>query len=205
MKISITILIILLSFALMNCATTFDRQKHFNEMAASSESQPDKVIETLAIDKGWYIGDLGAGGGYYTFRFAEETGTSGKVFAADINQKFLHGIIKKANESGLDNIDTVLASVDDSNFEENSLDLIFIRNTFHHIENKNQYMKNLAFKLKANGQIAIIDYKDSGSFGLFGHSVSREEIVSSLTGSSLVVEHELDFLEKQFFFILTKK
>jgi ubiquinone/menaquinone biosynthesis C-methylase UbiE len=206
MKI-LSLLIFLLTIIplLANCGSSKSRQEHFNELASSPEWQPDKVIETLAIQKGWNIGDLGAGGGYYTYRFAEETGSNGKVYAADINKEFLEGINNTAKEKGYANVQTILSSPDDSNFEDNSLDLLFTRNTFHHIENKNQYMKNLVPKLKEGGKIVLIDYKDEGLHSLFGHNVSREEILTSIENTGLVIEKEYDFLEKQYFFVLKKE
>jgi len=188
---------------LSQCSLT-DRQKHFNALAGSPEWQPDKVIETLNIQKGWFIGDLGAGGGYYSFRFAEKTGKDGKVFSADINKKFLEEIKKEAENKGLQNIDTIHSSANDSNFDDNSLDLIFIRNTFHHFTDRNQYMKRLSKKLKAGGRIAIIDYKNQ-SLRFFGHNVSRDDIISAIENTELSIENEFDFLEKQHFFILKLK
>jgi ubiquinone/menaquinone biosynthesis C-methylase UbiE len=202
--IAFCVTVLILSFH-TNCSSNQDRQKHFNELAASEEWQPDKVIEVLKIQKGWHIGDLGAGGGYYTYRFAEETGPKGKVFAADINQEFLEGIEKSAKEKGFQNVYTILSSPEDSKFEDNSLDLIFIRNTFHHFDNKNIYMRKLSSKLKANGQIALIDYKEDSSIWHFGHNVSREEILLSIQDTGLVIENEFDFLEKQYFFILKRQ
>jgi len=163
------------------------------------------VIEVLAIQNGWQIGDLGAGGGYYAYRFAEETGPSGKVFAADINQEFLEGIDQTAKDKGLSNIHIILSSSDDSKFEEKSLDLIFTRNVFHHIDNKNQYMKKLVHKLKDDGKIALIDYKKESSSSPPGHNVSRDEILSSIEGTGLVIEKEYDFLDKQYFYIFKKQ
>jgi ubiquinone/menaquinone biosynthesis C-methylase UbiE len=182
-----------------------DRQKFFNDLAGSPEWQPDKVIETLAIEKGWYIGDLGAGGGYYTYRFAEGTGSSGKVFAADINEEFLAGIDKTAKEKGLKNVQIILSDPDDSNFDDNSLDLIFIRNAFHHIDSKNQYVKNLAEKLKPGGKIALIDYKKEASSGPPGHNVTRDEILSSIVDTELKIEKEYEFLEEQYFFVFKRE
>jgi len=204
---TLSILVFLLTIIplLANCGSSKSRQEHFNELASSPEWQPDKVIETLAIQKGWYIGDLGAGGGYYTYRFAEETGPAGKVFAADINKEYLVNIENTAREKGLENVEVVESGADDSNFEDNSLDLLFTRNTFHHIDNKNQYMKKLFHKLKDSGKIALIDYKNEGTYSLFGHNVTRDEIISSLENTGLVIEEEYDFLEKQYFFVLKKE
>jgi hypothetical protein len=66
-------------------------------------------------------------------------------------------------------------------------------------------MKNLVPKLKEGGKIVLIDYKDEGLHSLFGHNVSREEILTSIENTGLVIEHEYDFLEKQHFFVLRKE
>lgn len=200
--IIILILAALIIFVYIKCMSSKSRQNHFNELASEPESQPDRILDTLEIQKGWSIGDLGAGGGYFTYMFAEVTGIDGKVFAADIKQDFLENIEKTAKEKGLQNITTILSTEEDSNFENNSLDLIFIRNTFHHFENKGQYLKNLIPKLKYDGRIAIIDYKEDASFWLFHHNVSKKEILSAIEESGLVIENEYDFLDKQYFFIL---
>jgi len=181
-----------------------NRQRNYNARASSGDWQPDKVIDTLNIQKGWFIGDLGAGGGYYTLRFAQETGINGKVFAADINEDFLKGIKSDAESKGLNNVDTILSAENDSRFSDNTLDLIFIRNTFHHLTQRDQYMNRLAKKIKKNGKIVIIDYKRNMS-GYHGHDVTRDEIISAIANSGLVVEKELDFIEKQYFFILRLK
>lgn len=185
-------------------STSKSRQNYLNDYASDPQWQPDKVLAALNIQKGWYIGDLGAGGGYYTYRFAEETGETGKVFAADINKDYLDGIQQDAIERGYKNIDTVLCQEDDSGFKEKSLDLIFIRNTFHHLQDRNNYMKKLVRKLKPNGRIVIIDYKKDAR--LFpGHNISKEDITSAIKNTGLIIDKEYDFLEKQHFFILKQK
>jgi ubiquinone/menaquinone biosynthesis C-methylase UbiE len=205
MKFRSILLSFIFIFALSSISfSQVERQKMFNDLASSPEWQPDKVIQILAIEEGWHIGDLGAGGGYYTYRFAEETGPSGKVFAADINEEFLEEIEKTAGDKGYENVHIIKANSDDSRFQDASLDLLFTRNTFHHIENKNQYMKQLVHKLKPEGKIVLIDYKKEFAAGPPGHNVTREEILTSIEDTGLEIEKEYDFLEKQYFFVFKK-
>ena len=202
-KYLISILLLMASTCFAQC-TSKNRMDQLNDYASGPEWQPNKVIETLHIQKGWYIGDLGAGGGYYTYRFADETGETGKVFAADINKDYLIGIINTAQERDYKNIDTVLCSENDSRFLDHSLDLIFIRNTFHHLNKRNAYMKKLAGKLKPGGRIAIIDYKKD-AFLFSDHNITKDNVISAIDGSKLEIANEYDFLEKQHFFILKLK
>ncbi len=201
MKYKTKILILFATLLVISCWA--NNQEHFNQIAADPENKPDEVIKSLNIQKGWLIGDLGAGGGYYSFRLSEATGDSGKVFAADINSDYLTAIKKEAKEKNISNIETVLSDPDNSHFEDNSLDLIFIRNTFHHFENRKDYMKRLAEKLRAGGRIAIIDYKETASFSW--HRVSRDDIVNAMEGSGLELEKEFNFLDKQYFLVYKKK
>ena len=51
--------------------------------------QPDRVIEALALEPGARVADLGAGGGYFTFRLADATGPDGLVYAVDVDPGML--------------------------------------------------------------------------------------------------------------------
>jgi predicted methyltransferase len=47
------------------------------------------------------IADIGAGGGYYCFRFAKLVGDKGRVYAADLNQDYLQLIEAAVTRHGL--------------------------------------------------------------------------------------------------------
>ena len=46
------------------------------------------VLDSLDIKKGRVIADVGSGGGFFVFEFAERTGPGGKVYAVDTNDSF---------------------------------------------------------------------------------------------------------------------
>jgi len=50
--------------------------KMFNKRAGSDESRPDEILSHLDIRSGESITDVGSGGGYFTYRFAEEGRTN---------------------------------------------------------------------------------------------------------------------------------
>ena len=61
------------------------RLNMLNREAASPKNKPAEIIERLNINNGDIIGDIGTGGGYFTFEFSKEAGEKGKVFAIDTN------------------------------------------------------------------------------------------------------------------------
>ena len=178
--------------------------KMFNKKASNPKNKPDQIVEAMALKPGQSIADIGAGGGYFSLRFAEMVSGKGKVYALDTNPDFLEFIKNSAKEKKLNNVITNLATEDRLDLPEKSLDFIFMRNITHHISNRVKYFKNLKKFLKPDGKIIIIEYKPSKSFsfrGLFGHHVAKETIIREMKEAGYLLEKEFVFLPEQHFTI----
>src|SRR5262245_36607970 len=103
--------------------------------------QPDAVIRALAVQPGNQVADLGAGGGYFTFRLADAVGPTGKVYAVDVDKGHLDYIARRAQEQGYTNVETILAKYDDPLLPEGKVDLIVTANVYQHPENRADYFK----------------------------------------------------------------
>ena len=66
-----------------------NKAKMFNKKASDPKNKPDQIIETLGLQPGQTIADIGAGGGYFSLRFADAVGRKGVVYAIDTNPEFL--------------------------------------------------------------------------------------------------------------------
>src|SRR5437588_1552033 len=77
------------------------------------EEQPARLLEILKPKPGEVVADVGAGSGYYTFRFAERVGPTGKVLAVDIQPEMLDLIKKRMRERKLENVVPVLGTLTD--------------------------------------------------------------------------------------------
>ena len=179
----------------------------FNKKASDPKNKPDQVLETLALQPGHNVADIGAGGGYFSLRFAEEVGREGHVFAIDTNSDSLEFIKESAKEKGLDNVETVLATEDGWTLPE-SVDLVFMRNVCHHIPNRVAYFTKLKEILNPDGRIAILEYRSARHFsfrGMFGHYIPRETIIQEMTQAGYQLEEDRDFLPEQSFTIFSLK
>jgi ubiquinone/menaquinone biosynthesis C-methylase UbiE len=177
---------------------------YYNKSASAPKSKPDEIIQSLALKPEMQIADLGAGGGYFTLRFARFVGERGKVYAVDINEDYLKIIGEEARQSGLKNIQTILAKVDNSLLPEGSVDLIFVRNVFHHLPVPEKYFRDLKTKLKPGGRIAIVEYKKLGFFSftrIFRHHTPEEQVIETMKNSGYHLAQRHDFLKKQSFSI----
>lgn len=177
----------------------------FNRKASDPRNKPDQILEALELRQGQNAADIGAGGGYFSLRFAEAVGRKGKVYAVDTNLGFLEFIENGAKEKGLGNVETIVVA-EDLALPQRSLDLVFMRNVCHHLTDRVEYFKGLKRFLKPEGRVAIIEYKRAKPFtfrGMFGHYVPRETIINEMKEAGYRVKQEFDFLPEQSFTIFS--
>jgi arsenite methyltransferase len=178
----------------------------FNRRASSPKSKPDEILRTLALQSGQNVVDIGVGGGYFSLRFAEAVKPEGKVYALDTNEQFLEFLLNEARERGLSNLEPILATEDNLRLPDGALDLVFMRNVYHHLEKRVEYLKRLASKLKPNGRIAIVEYDRSPSLTLrrlFGHYVPHERIIDEMEQAGYKLDIIFSFLPEQSFTIFS--
>jgi arsenite methyltransferase len=173
----------------------------FNRDASAPESKPDEIISALALKAGMRVADLGAGGGYFTLRFARAVGREGKVYAVDINAELLEIIKASVSRAGLRNVVFIHAREDDSLLPEKSVDLIFVRNVFHHLPDQEKYFRNMKPKLKTGGRVAIIEYKKGTYYS--GHETPEETVIEVMEKAGYSFLKRYGFLEKQSFTVFS--
>lgn len=167
--------------------------------------QPERVVETLGIVSGQRIADLGAGGGYFTFRLAEAVGDSGLVYAVDVDADMTGYLEARVAEEGVPNVEVVLAEYDDPLLPDAGVDLIFTCNTYHHLEDRPAYFARVRRALRPGGRVAIVEYEPRGWLQrVFPHSTPTELIRDEMARAGYRLEGEHDFLDRQSFLIFAR-
>ncbi len=123
-----------------------------------ADLQVDKVLEKLALPADAVIGDLGCGPGIFAFAFAKAC-PRGIVYASDIEPGQLDRVREGIAQVGVRNVVPVLASYDDPHFPPRRLDVVFIGDTYHHLQDRVAYMQRLKSALTANGRLVVFEYK----------------------------------------------
>ena len=181
----------------------------FNRKASRKQSRTDEILKILNIQPGQSIADIGSGGGFFTFLFSHIVGDKGTVYAIDTNEEFLEFINRQATETGLTNIKTVLATEESIPIPRHSVDLVFVRNVYHHLQNRVHYFTQVKHLLSPSARVSIIEYSRHGSFLSFhrrcGHNVPQEIIVEEMNKAGYTVSSSFDFLPVQSFTIFTPK
>lgn len=171
--------------------------------ARDAYQKPHEVVMALALAEGERIADIGAGAGYFSLRFAQHVGATGRVFAVDISPDMIVHLNERIRDARLDNVRTILARPEDPLLPPASVDRVFICETWHHIERHSQYLALLETILKPGGQVVIIDfYKKETPVGPpMEMRVSREEVVSEFEQHGFRLAEEKTILPYQYFLV----
>jgi len=179
----------------------------FNRKASGPGSFPSEIMERISPSEGQRIADIGAGGGFFSLLFSEKVGPKGVVYAVDIEPVFLEYILERAGERGLRNIRVVRGGEIFDSIPGNELDIVFVRNTYHHLPDRTSYFGEVGKLLRPGGKVIIIDYRDTGGLSfhsLFGHHVTMETVEKEMNGAGFLLERSYGFLPRQWFLVFGK-
>ena len=162
---------------------------------------PAEVVAALALPPGARVADLGAGGGYFTFRLAQAVGPEGRVYAVDVDRDMIDYLRARAADEGAANVQTIEAAAEDPLLPGGTIDLVFTCNTYHHLPDRVAYLQRLRPALAPGGRVAVIDYTSHGSWfaWLFGHGTPPEEIRAEFAAAGYHVVATHGFLPRQSF------
>ncbi|TAL11495.1 MAG: methyltransferase domain-containing protein [Nitrospirae bacterium] len=176
------------------------------------DQKPDEVVKALNLDPYMTIADIGAGSGYFTRKFVWVLQDRGMVYAVDVEPGML-----KYNEEMADHLHTpynakfVVAKEDDPLLPPKSVDLVFLCDTYHHLEKRADYFTRVKASLTKNGRVAIIDFWTDGRAGNLDfppdHLVARETVLKEMSEAGYTLSKEHTFLPKQYFleFVIAEK
>lgn len=169
--------------------------------------KPMEVINALGLKEGEVIADIGAGSGYFAFRFSHHVGERGRVFAVDINPDMILHMNRRIRDLNVKNVVTVLAAPDDPLLGDSSVDRFFICDTWHHIENQVQYLARLKRMLKPGGQIVMIDFqkRELPVGPPVSMKISKEDLVGQMESAGFSRAGEYTFLPYQYFLVFSVK
>jgi ubiquinone/menaquinone biosynthesis C-methylase UbiE len=118
----------------------------------------DEIVAALGLRPGMAAADVGAGTGLFTRLFAEKVGATGKVYAVDIAPRFLSHIAAESRKRGQSQVVTVLSSQESTNLLAESVDLVFLCDVYHHLENPAKVLASIRRALKRDGRLVVIDF-----------------------------------------------
>ena len=169
--------------------------------------KPHEVLTALNIKPGEVIADIGAGTGYFSFRFAHFVGDKGKVYAVDVSPDMIRYINRRSRETKTTNVVTVLADNDDPLLPDQSVNRFFICDVWHHVDNQTKYLSLMKKMLKPGGEVVMIDFhKKELPLGPPPQmKIAREDLIKQLEANGYRLSKEHTFLPYQYFLVFAPK
>jgi ubiquinone/menaquinone biosynthesis C-methylase UbiE len=125
-----------------------------------------RIVDTLQIQPGMAIADVGAGAGVLLPFLSRAVGAQGKVYSQDIFEDFIQQARAKAGEEGLKNVEFVQGTEKDLRLPDGSVDVAVTVDAYHHFDYPSDTLSTLRKALKPGGRFAIVEYyKRVGAMG----------------------------------------
>lgn len=175
----------------------------FLDMAPRDAWQlPEEVLEALALPPDAVIADIGAGGGYFTERFAGRL-PAGRVYATDVQDEMIERLGERVREHALDNVTVVRGGFDDPGLPEPCCDLVFFSSVYKEIDGRVAYMRKVRRLLRPGGQVAILEFRPGAPWAGPPADVrmAAEEIAAELAEAGFVLVESHDFLPREWFLV----
>lgn len=172
-------------------------------------SDPQKNIDQFGLIEGMRVADLGAGSGAYTLAAARQVGTSGKVYAVEVQKELLSNLKNAATKQGVFNVEVIWGDIERNGatkLKDNTIDAVIISNVLFQAEDKSGLIAEVKRILKPKGKALVVDWKES--FGGMGphpdHVVRETEAKKIFEAGGFSIERSIGAGEHHYGFIALK-
>ncbi len=177
--------------------------KRFEDPARDAWQKPEEVIAALALPQEAKVADIGSATGYFAVRLARAV-PKGHVYGVDIEPDMKRYLTERAQQEGLGNLTAVLGEPADPKIPE-PVDLVLVVNTYHHIEDRTVYFRQLHGSLTPRGRVAIIDFRKGQPMGPpEQHRLTPEQVRQELEAAGYRLSEDIGSLPNQYFLIFTR-
>ena len=163
----------------------------FDSPGRDQRLQINRVMDILGITPGKNVADVGAGSGWFTVRASRRVGSSGTVFAVDINPDAIRYIDHRVKSESLSNVKTILSKADDPLLPPNGVDAVLLLKTYHEVADPVVLLQRLRAALRPGAKLGIIDRNGNGT----DHGVSRKIVVQEAEQAGYRLLQDYDFVK----------
>lgn len=158
------------------------------------------ILKALPLKSGDYVADVGAGTGAFEKGLSEKVGPDGKVFAIDIAPAFIPYMQNRFVKENLKNVEVVQGRTDKTTLPGNSVNVVFIVDTFHHFDEPQKMVKDFHHILKDKGYLVVVDFRTGPKARPWVNDhvkITRDQVIKDVTagGFEFLQEEKILFFE----------
>lgn len=163
----------------------------FEDPKRDEKLQPNRIMDVLGIKEGSSVADIGAGSGWFTVRAARRAGSTGVIYAVEINSEYLKYIEDRAKRENLSNIRTTLGKEDDPLLPANSVDAVLLLKTYHEIAQPIRLLTRVREAMRTGALLGIIDRAGDAD----SHGIDKATVIEEAGRAGFVLAGEHDFVK----------
>jgi cyclopropane fatty-acyl-phospholipid synthase-like methyltransferase len=160
------------------------------QRATRNSREKDLIAQTLQLEPGMVVADVGAGNGEWTLDLATRVGDEGHVFSTEVDQRQLRRIREAVEDAGLENVTVIEGQDSDSGLDEGCCDAILLRNVYHHFADAEGMSNSLLSSLRPGGLIAIIEFPPRSRRS--EHGINVEALLDEVTAAGFELVREVE-------------
>ncbi len=164
----------------------------------------EAIVAAISIKPGTALADVGAGSGAFLEPFVKAVGAKGKVYAVDISPNFVKFLRKRVKDNGYKQVQVVHSTTTSTQLPANSVDLIFVCDTYHHFDKAKSMLNDFHQALRKGGRLVIVDFKripGVSSKWILNHvKVNEKQVTTEVlaNGFKLVKKYNLKQLKDNY-------
>ena len=121
---------------------------------------PETIFDSIGLVPGMVFVDMGCGDGYFALPAARRVGTSGRVYAVDIDADAVERLRRQAAAEGLGNIIADAKEAEEAVVCQGCADMVFFGIDLHDFADPVKVIRNARTMLKPSGHLVDLDWKD---------------------------------------------
>ena len=169
------------------------------------EERTDLLLTSLALQKGMVVADIGAGTGYLSRRMADAVGSTGTIYAVDIQPEMVGKLKSLAKQYS--HIKPVLSQQDNVNLPSNTVDLAIMVDVYHELAFPFEVVQSIIGTLKPKGRLVLVEYRaeDDRVPIKATHKMTEAQVIKELTAQPLIWEKTINNLPWQHIVVFKKR
>jgi ubiquinone/menaquinone biosynthesis C-methylase UbiE len=159
----------------------------------TTAGEVERLAAWLEVQPGRSVADLGAGDGTFAIALARRVGSSGHVYATEVDDQRLAHIRRAAATAELANVSVVKGASARTGLAHACCDALFSRVVYHHLTDPAAINADVFRALRPGARLVIIDFEPGGIMNWIGrpetaerhggHGTPKETVVSEVTAA----------------------
>jgi ubiquinone/menaquinone biosynthesis C-methylase UbiE len=170
------------------------------------EEAPDAALDAIGIVAGSNVADIGAGAGYFTWRLASRVGSSGKVYATDLQPEMLELLRRNMAARKIRNVETIQGAVDDPRLPGGVVEMVLLVDVYHEFSEPQKMLRGIREALRPGGRLVLLEYRkeDPNVPIRLEHKMTVAEVKAEVEPEGFRFDKVLETLPRQHILIFRR-